>query len=69
MPAKPTPRKHHLAKAKTRSKRREVADGDDTDQDEEQASQNRVHESKVEQLLAEKADSERRDDHVGGEPL
>lgn len=68
-PAEPEARKNHLTKAKSWSEGREVADGEDTNQVEEEDNQDGIHESKEEESLSQKTDGEGGDDHVGGEPL
>lgn len=69
VPAEPEPREHHLAQSKSRSESGEVADGNNTDEIEEEANETCVGESEEEQLLCEKTNGEGGNDHVGGKPL
>jgi len=64
----PKSREHHLTQTKSRTESREKADREDTEQVEEQNDEDTIHESNVEQLRAQHADCERRDDHVRRQP-
>jgi hypothetical protein len=69
MPTEPESREYHLTESKPRSKSREIANGNNADQVEEQAHQACVGESKKEEFLREKTNSERGYHHISGEPL
>jgi hypothetical protein len=69
VPTKPESREYHLTKSKARPKSGEVANGDNSNQVEEQAHQACISKSKKEELLRQKSNGERGYYHVSGEPL
>lgn len=68
-PPKPESGQNHLAQTECRSEAREEADGQNTEEVEEQAHQDRIHETQVEQRLAKYSNGKGTDDHVCRQPL
>jgi hypothetical protein len=69
MPSEPVSAEHHLSQPKSRSESGEVAHRNDADKIEEQADEAGVGETEEEEPLREESNSERRNYHIGRQPL